>query len=217
MGVATLALDLDGTLVDSAPDIGAALNRLMAARRLAGFSLAEVAAMVGDGSRRLVERAFAARGGNVDETAVAAFLADYTANAVVATRPYAGAAATLARLRQQGWRLAICTNKPEAAARKVLAAFGFVEFFAAIGGGDSFAARKPDPAHLLVTIAAAGGSAARAVMAGDHANDIAAAADAGIPAIFAAWGYGPIAMAQGAAAVAQNFAELAEIAPLLVD
>jgi phosphoglycolate phosphatase len=208
----TLLLDLDGTLVHSVPDLAAALNRLMQARGLAAFSQAETALMVGDGVAKLVERAFAARGRPGDAGAVAAFSADYGAHAAVETRAYPGVAEGLRSLAEEGWRLAVCTNKLEAAARSLLGALGLAQYFAAIGGGDSFPVRKPDPAHLLATLQAAGGDAAHAVMAGDHANDVAAARGAGVPCIFAAWGYGPPAMAAGATAVARDFGELVRIA-----
>lgn len=208
----TLLLDLDGTLVDSVPDLAAALNRLMVARGLAPFALPEVARMVGDGVRALLERAFTARGGTPDARDLADFMADYAAHLADATHPYPGAAAALDRLGAAGWQIAVCTNKPEALARGVLAATGLLPAIAAIGGGDSFAVRKPDPGHLLATLARAGGDPARAVMAGDHRNDILAARGAGLPAIFAAWGYGPLTMAEGAAAIAQDFHELAGIA-----
>ena len=119
-------------------------------------------------------------------------------------------------LTAEGWRLAVCTNKPEAPARALLRAFGLDGLIAAIGGGDSFPVRKPDPAHLLATLKAAGGDPAHAVMAGDHANDVAAARGAGVPCVFAAWGYGPPEMAEGAAAVADDFAGLVRIARRLV-
>lgn len=214
--IRTLLLDLDGTLVHSVPDLAAALNRLLAARGLTGLSHAETAAMVGDGVARLVERAFAARGRVADSDTVAEFSADYGAHSAVETAPYPGVAEALRSLAGEGWRLAVCTNKPEQAARTLLAAVGLAPLFAAIGGGDSFATRKPDPAHLLATLEAAGGERAHAVMAGDHANDVTAARGAGLPCIFAAWGYGPMAMAEGAVAVAQDFTELAEIARGLV-
>ena len=214
--IGTLLLDLDGTLVDSVPDLAAALNRLMAARGLARFSDAETAAMVGDGARKLVERAFAARGRIADEGAMEAFLADYGAHLAAATRAYPGVETTLRAMTEAGWRLAVCTNKPEAMARAVLTALGLADLFRAIGGGDSFATRKPDPAHLLATLRAAGGTPPRAVMAGDHANDVLAATGAGLPCIFAGWGYGPPAMARGAAAVAEHFADLPPIAARLL-
>jgi len=88
--------------------------------------------------------------------------------------------------------------------------------FAAVGGGDSFPVRKPDPAHLLATLAAAGADRSRAVMIGDHRNDILAATGAGVPGVFAAWGYGPPSAAEGAAAVAQGFADVPGIVERLV-
>jgi phosphoglycolate phosphatase len=194
----TLLLDLDGTLVHSVPDIAAALNRLMLARSLAPFSDAETALMVGDG------------------VAIPEYSADYVAHAADATQTFPGVPETLHALAGEGWRLAVCTNKPEAAARTLLAALGLAPLFAAIGGGDSFPVRKPDPAHLLATLRQAGGEVERAVMAGDHANDVAAAHGAGLPCIFAAWGYGPIAMAAGAEAVAQSVPEMAVIARRLL-
>ena len=205
--------DLDGTLVDSAPDLRAALNRLMASRGLAPFALPEVIAMVGDGARVLVERALAARGLPFDTPALDAFLADYTAHAAIETRPFPGIEAALDALAAEGWRLAVCTNKPEAAARQLLAALGLAPRFAALGGGDTFPTRKPDPGHLLGTLRLAGGDPSRAVMIGDHHNDIAAAAGAGIPAIFAGWGYGPRAMA-GEAPVADRASDLPRLIAL---
>jgi phosphoglycolate phosphatase len=210
--IRSLLLDLDGTLVDSVPDLAAALNRLMAARGLAGFTHAETALMVGDGVAKLVERAFAARGRTPDAGAMAEYSADYLAHAAVETRPYPGVVEGLRAFAGEGWRLAVCTNKPEAAARALLAALDLAQYFAAVGGGDSFPVRKPDPAHLLATLRAAGGTTACAVMAGDHANDVAAARGAGLQCIFAGWGYGPPAMAKGAVAVARDFAELVSIA-----
>jgi phosphoglycolate phosphatase len=213
----TLLLDLDGTLVHSVPDLCAALNRLMRARGLAGFSQPKTALMVGDGVAKLVERAFAARDRMPDPGAVAEFSADYGAHAAVESIPYPGVADALRALAAEGWRLAVCTNKPEAAARAVLGALGLGGYFAAIGGGDSFPVRKPDPAHLLATLQRAGGEPAHAVMAGDHANDITAARGAGLPCIFAAWGYGPPSMAAGAVEIARDFAELTAIARRLLE
>jgi phosphoglycolate phosphatase len=199
----TILFDLDGTLVDSAPDLRAALNRLMAARGLSPFALPEVVAMVGDGAKVLVERALSARGRPFDAAALDAFLVDYTLNAAVETRPYDGIPEVLDGLAAAGWRLAVCTNKPEAAARELLEALGLMPRFAALGGGDSFPMRKPDPGHLLGTLRLAGDAGGRAVMIGDHHNDIAAARGAGVPAIFAGWGYGTAAMAGGAPVAAR--------------
>lgn len=212
----TLVLDLDGTLVDSVPDLAAALNRLMAARGLAGFDRETVTGFVGDGVAALVARGFAARGVAQDAAALPAFTADYSAHAACATVAFPGVAETLALLAADGWRLAICTNKPEAPARSLLADLGLADLFAAIGGGDSFPVRKPDPGHLLATLRAAGGSPGRAVMVGDHHNDVAAAAGAGLPSIFAAWGYGPLSAGDDASAVARDFTEVPALAAALL-
>ena len=208
MAAPTLILDLDGTLVDSVPDLRAALNRLMQSRELSAFSYAETAAMVGDGAAAMVRRAFDARHTALDATAIEDFLHDYDVNAAVDSKLYPGVASTLNWFLDKGWRLAVCTNKPEAPARKLLAAMGIADRFASIGGGDSFPSRKPDPAHLLATLAAAGGVPNAAVMAGDHANDVAAAIAANVPCIFCAWGYGVPEIGHGADAVAQRFSDL---------
>ncbi len=212
----TLLLDLDGTLVHSVPDLAAALNRLMKARGLTTFSQTETAGMVGDGVARLVERAFAARDRIADAQAVAEFSADYGAHTAVESKPYPGVAEGLRVLAGEGWKLAVCTNKPETMARSLLSVLGLAQYLAAIGGGDSFPVRKPDPRHLLATLTRAGGVPQRALMAGDHANDIAAARGAGLGCIFAGWGYGRPEMAAGAVAIAQDFLELVTIANRLL-
>ena len=202
----TLVIDLDGTLVDSLPAIARALNLVLAARGFPSLAPPEVARLVGDGVLVLLRRAFALYGAEADEAALAAFRADYDADPITGCALYPGAVATLAALAAAGWRFALCTNKPAQPARRMIAAFGLAERFAAIGGGDSFSTRKPDPSHLLATLAAAGGEPGAAVMLGDHANDILAAAGAAVPAIFAAWGYGTPDMAAGCAAIAPDFA-----------
>ncbi|MCC7283399.1 MAG: HAD-IA family hydrolase [Acetobacteraceae bacterium] len=211
----TIVFDLDGTLIDSASDLAAALNRTLGVLGLLPLPVAEVAAMVGDGARVLLARAFAAHGraptpDQLDE-ATAAYLRDYQANLAVATVLYPGVAETLAAMRRAGSRMAVCTNKPEAAARAILRQLGVADAFVAVGGGDSFPVRKPDPAHLSATMQAAGMT--RAVMVGDHANDVLAARGCGIPSIWAAWGYG--AADPGADAVAREFAALPALVGVL--
>lgn len=212
-----LVCDLDGTLVDTVPDLAAILNQVMAARGLAPFGLAETAAMVGDGVAALVTRALATRGRGPDPDAVREYVRAYGANPNARSRLYPGVAEGLATLAAAGWRLAVCTNKPEGPARALLASLGIAGRFAAVGGGDSFPVRKPDPGHLRATLAAAGAEAATAVMLGDHANDLAAARGAGVAAIFAAWGYGRLPEAAAGVAVAQCFAEVPALASALLD
>ncbi len=212
----TVLFDLDGTLVHSVPDLCAALNRLMEARHLAAFSEAETASMVGDGVERLVQRGFAARGASADAAAVAGFVADYTAHCTERTLLYPGAREALGRLHDEGRRLGLCTNKPAFAARRLLEALGVGGLFSGIGAGDSFAFRKPDPRHILSTVAAAGGVAEHAVMVGDHRNDVAGAHAAGLPCIFAAWGYGAPEMGRAAEATAGRFADVPGLASKLL-
>ena len=212
----TLLLDLDGTLVDTVPDLAPALNRLMRTRGLPAFSHDAVAAMVGDGVMVLTERAFAAHDRVPDATAVADLEADYTTHVAGESRLYPQVLGVLTGLVAAGWRLAVCTNKPEHAARLLLEALGVSPLLSAVGGGDSFPVRKPDPAHLLATLALGGGRADAAVMLGDHRNDVAAARAAGIPSIFAAWGYGALDMAAGCSAVAHDIHEAAVLANRLV-
>jgi phosphoglycolate phosphatase len=208
----TLLLDLDGTLVDTVPDLTAALNRLMQARGLADFAHDQVAGMVGDGVGVLVARAFASRDRPCDAAAVAEMTADYTAHVAEESRLYPQVMPVLEQLVDQHWRLAVCTNKPERAARDLLQAMGLSALVCAVGGGDSFPVRKPDPRHLLETLMQAGGQIDAAVMLGDHRNDVMAAREAGIPSIFAAWGYGTIGIADGCAHVAGDMVEAAAIA-----
>ncbi len=207
--------DLDGTLVDSAPDIHAPLDRLMAARGLPGFTRQEVIGFIGDGIPALIAKAFRARGREPDAAALADYSADYAAAPAVETRPFPGIPEALDALEAEGWRMAVCTNKPEGAARDLLAALGLAHRFAAIGGGDSFPVRKPDPGHLRATIEAAGGAARGAVMVGDHRNDVRAARGAGIPCLFVGWGYGPLAMAEGVPVVTRPAALPADLDALL--
>ncbi len=190
---ATLRLaifDLDGTLVDSAPDLHAALDRLAARRGLAPYARPQVTEMIGDGAKALVERALAARGQPYDPAALAEFLADYEARSCETSRPFDGIEAALAALAASGWRLAVCTNKPIVATRRMLAELGLAPRFAHVVGGDSLPARKPDPAPVRALLAEAGVAAGAAVMVGDHANDILAARGAGVRSVFCAWGYG---------------------------
>lgn len=209
-----LLIDLDGTLVHSAPDLAAALNRLRAELELAPLALDRVTAMVGDGIAKLVERGLdwdAERGPKAEERAalVARFQTHYESRLCVETRPYPGVAGTLESLVAEGWRLAVCTNKLESASRAILDELGLGGFFAAVGGGDSFAERKPAAGHPLGTLARLGARPEAAVMVGDSHNDVAAARNAGLPVVLVSYGYTrDPARALGADAVIDRFDEL---------
>ena len=191
MGGFLLVFDLDGTLIDSAPDLRAALNELLRERGRAPLSLRQVRGMIGDGAPALVARALAASG--IDPAAATSalprFLQLYEADAVRLTRPYPGVPETLAALRRRGYRTAICTNKPQHATRTVLEGLGLLALFDGIAGGDRFAVKKPDSGHLLGLIGALGACVEAAVMIGDNENDAAAAHAAGVPLVLMRYGY----------------------------
>ncbi|MCE0745129.1 HAD-IA family hydrolase [Acetobacter sicerae] len=210
--------DLDGTLVDSLPDLSDCAGLLLAEYGLPAPSQDAVRSMIGDGVGKLVERALDHAGAkDIDrQTAIHRFMELYGPRVTERSRLFPGTEATLRRLVGEGWTLAVCTNKPVAAANDILRTFGILDLFAAVGGGDSFPARKPDPAHLLGTIALAKGTAARSIMVGDHANDILAARGAGAKSIFARWGYGLPAYADGSTAEADRIADIPVIADTLL-
>lgn len=180
--------DLDGTLIDAAPDIASKLNSVLAADGHNPLTLQEVRCMIGDGATILLERAFAARGAAMQPFHLERFLTIYAEDPVVDTVIYDGALEALEILRAQGRPLGICTNKPTLATREVLDALGLTRFFGAVVGGDATPYRKPDPRHLAAVLA--GLEVTDAIMVGDHANDMKAAAGLKLPAIFCAWGYG---------------------------
>lgn len=188
----TVAFDLDGTLVDTAPDLTAALNHALAALGRPAVDPASVRAMVGQGARRLLERGLAATGGGgpeLVEQGLEAFLSHYRANIAALSRPFAGAEAVLDSLAGAGMRLAICTNKPESLALDLLEALGWQGRFAAVLGADSRPFRKPDPRHLLATLEAAGAVTGRAAYVGDSATDSETARAAGVPFVLVTFGY----------------------------
>ena len=204
-----LVLDLDGTLVDTVPDLAAALNRLMTGRRLAGFTFPETAAMVGDGVARLVEKAFAARGTTPDQAAIADFSADYAASAAVDSRLYPHVLTTLGGLLSEGWRLAVCTNKRHDLAIQLLDALNLTRRFAAIVGADAVVNKKPHPDHFIETVSRAGGELGRSVMVGDSTTDVKSAQGAGAPVIVYRPGYGDVAADDmGADAIIDDYAIL---------
>jgi phosphoglycolate phosphatase len=180
--------DLDGTLIDSAPDIAATVNHVLAADGLAPLEERAIREMIGDGAKTLLERAFAAHGKRPEPRHLMAFVADYQANPVAETVCYPGIRELVAALHGQGRPLGICTNKPMAPTRPILEALGLTPYFSAVVGGDATPYKKPDPRHLAATLAAL--EVSDAVMIGDHVNDMRVAEGLGIPGIFAAWGYG---------------------------
>lgn len=184
--------DLDGTLVDSAPDLAAAVDAAFADAGLPVPGEARLRHWIGNGARVMVGRAlkWADAPVGVDrERLYAAFLAYYEKHLTVRTRPYPGVSAALERLAEAGVGLAVATNKSERLARRLLAELSLQDRFAGIVGGDTFAEKKPSATPLLELARRCGFAPARAVMIGDAAADILAAHAAGMAAWAAGWGY----------------------------
>jgi phosphoglycolate phosphatase len=205
-----VVFDLDGTLVDTAPDLGGALNRLLAEHDRPAIALDDIRQMIGDGAAKLVERGFSASGGFPADPGllVSRFLVLYEQSVADLSRPFDGVAATLDRLRAAGLRLGVCTNKPAIPTQQVLAALDLDGYFETVAAGDG-PARKPDPRHLMGVVDRLGATAATTIMIGDSANDVAAARAAGSKVIVVTFGYTPIpARELGADAVIESFEEL---------
>lgn len=183
--------DLDGTLVDSAEDIRSALNELLAEARREPVGPDEIKTMIGDGVAKLIERALAARGGDPGEAPrlIPRFLALYEPNAARSTRPYPGVRETLQALRSRGLRIAVVTNKPDAATREILASLDLAPLVEVVVGGDTAPERKPHPAPVLLALDGLGVAPADAVMVGDNHHDVSAARAAGVRAIAVTYGY----------------------------
>jgi phosphoglycolate phosphatase len=209
-----LLCDLDGTLIDSAPDLAAALGDLLVREGRVRLSIEAVKTMVGDGVPKLIERAFAATGAVPPAEQLGAlverYLPLYEVRMTELTRPYPGAIEALGALKGAGWRLAVCTNKPEAPSQAIVSTLGFAGLFEAVAGGDSFPVKKPDPGHLLGLLGQIGAEPDSAVMLGDGLNDALAARRAGLPLIAVAHGYGRVPVEElGADLVIETFSELA--------
>jgi phosphoglycolate phosphatase len=190
MKPAALIFDLDGTLVDSLPDLRAALNKMLTELGRRELTPNEVRGMIGDGMRALVQRALAATGSVTDfEAAHQRFLEYYEAALANLSRLYPGVEATLDSLRASGVRLAICTNKPQGMTVRVLEGLGISDRFDAIVGGDAVPFRKPDPRHLLTTLERVGAAPNDSVMVGDNENDYGAARAADVRVILMRYGY----------------------------
>ncbi len=189
----TIAFDLDGTLVDTAPDLCRALNFVLQQRGLPPIEEELVRADVGLGARKMIEDGIKRASNSDDPTLVQElerdFLSFYAANIAVSSRPFPGVVNALERYRDWGVNLGICTNKREALSRQLLDELGLLSFFKCVVGADTLAIRKPDPGHLLETISRAGGHSDRAVMVGDSAIDVATAKAAGVPIVVVSFGY----------------------------
>jgi phosphoglycolate phosphatase len=196
----TIVFDLDGTLVDTAPDLISALNHVLGREGLAPLPLASARNMIGAGARKLLERGLEAEGRFVSPEEMnrlaADFIAHYAENIAVESRPFDGLEAALDELAARGCRFAVCTNKLEWLSKRLLDELGLSARFAAICGADTFGVSKPDPAILRQTILQAGGDLATSVRVGDAGTDVGAARRANVPVIGCTFGYTDVPIAE---------------------
>jgi phosphoglycolate phosphatase len=196
----TIVFDLDGTLVDTAPDLINALNHVLDSEGLPPVPLATARTMIGAGARRLIERGLEADGRQVGPADITRmtddFIAYYGAHIAEHSKAFEGLEDALDRMTARGYRFAVCTNKLEWLSKRLLDELGLSHRFAAICGADTFGVSKPDPAILRQTVALAGGQLASAIMVGDAGTDVGVARRAGIPVIGVNFGYTDIPMAE---------------------
>jgi phosphoglycolate phosphatase len=195
----TIVFDLDGTLVDTAPDLINALNFILDREGLPPVPLHAARNMIGAGARKLIERGLEldGRAASLDDTTrlTADFIDYYAAHIADASRPFDGLEGALDDLSASGHRFAVCTNKLEWLSKLLLDRLGLSSRFSAICGADTFGVSKPDPAILQQTIARAGGQLSSAIMVGDAGPDIGVARRAGVPVIGVAFGYTEVPIA----------------------
>ena len=196
----TVVFDLDGTLVDTAPDLINALNYILAREGMPPVPLQSARMMIGAGARKLLERGLELEGRTVSlaelDRLTRDFIAYYADHIADASRPFEGLESALDDLAGRGYRFAVCTNKLEWLSKLVLDRLGLSARFAAICGADTFGIAKPDPTILRQTVARAGGEVASTVMVGDAGPDIGVARRAGVPVIGVTFGYTEVPIAE---------------------
>jgi phosphoglycolate phosphatase len=187
----TIIFDLDGTLVDTAPDLIATLNTILSREGLPGLPADEARGLIGHGARRTLERgvAIAGRAGADIDRLFSDFIAYYSDHIADRSRPFPGVEAALDTLAERGCTFAVCTNKLEALSVRLLTTLGLADRFATICGQDTFGVQKPNPEALLRTLRRAGGRLESAIMVGDSLTDIAAAKAAPMPVVAVDFGY----------------------------
>ena len=209
----TIAFDLDGTLVDTAPDLISALNFILDREGLPPVPLDAARNMIGAGARKLLERGLELEGRaasvwDIDRLS-ADFIAYYAAHIADASRPFEGLERALDDLAALGCRLAVCTNKLEWLSKRLLDALRLSGRFTAICGQDTFAVQKPDPQVFRATVLQAGGEPHRAIMVGDSITDIRTARAARVPVVAVDFGYSDVPVATlGPDRVISSFGEL---------
>ena len=196
----TVVFDLDGTLVDTAPDLINALNYVLDREGMAPIPLAAARNMIGAGARKLIERGLEVEGRDVTPADINrltdVFIEHYAAHIADHSRPFEGLEAALDAMAERGYRFAVCTNKLEWLSKLLLDQLGLSARFAAICGADTFGVSKPDPAILQQTVARAGGHISATIMVGDAGPDIGVARRAGVPVIGVSFGYTDVPIAE---------------------
>ncbi|MBS0243368.1 MAG: HAD-IA family hydrolase [Proteobacteria bacterium] len=209
----TVVFDLDGTLVETAPDLVHATNHVLGLKGIAPVDGALIRPSISFGARAMIQKALDIRAVPLSQAEIDGlldkFLEHYSANIAAESRPYPGLEPALARLDAKGARLAVCTNKREGPARQLLDALRLSDRFAAITGRDTFEVHKPHPDHLRGAIRAAGGDPDRGIMIGDSDVDLRTARAAGLPMIGVPFGYTAVPMAElGPDALIEHYDEL---------
>jgi len=193
LGGAVIAFDLDGTLVDTAHDLIGTLNWLLAGEGLKPLPLAEARPFIGRGARWMIERGFQAAEAPLAPAQVQPlferFIDRYTGHIADESRPFPGCVEALERLKADGAKLVVCTNKLTGLSKALLDALDMTRLFEAVIGSDATPAIKPDPRHLETAIAAVGGLMNRAIMVGDATTDAGAARAAKVPLVLVSFGY----------------------------
>ena len=216
-----IVFDLDGTLVDTAPDLLGALNAVLTVEGHEPVVPADLRHIVGHGARAMFEHALQRTGAPVTPERLKAlteqFLAYYRVNIARGSRPFPGVPETLTLFAGRGAGLGVCTNKPQDLTELLLDALDLTRHFPAIIGGGRTPYSKPDPRHLLEVVSALKGKRERAILVGDSPVDVEAARAADIPVIAMSYGYTPVPVHElGADAVVDDFAELPEVIARLI-
>jgi phosphoglycolate phosphatase len=217
----TIVYDLDGTLADTAEDLVATLNWLLAREGRAPLKVENAGSLVGAGARALITRGFAASGKSLEPEKLEALFVDYlsyySAHIMERSRLYPGVDKALAAFERAGWRQAVCTNKTESLAKLLITKLGIAGRFAFVCGQDTFGVGKPDAKPLLETIAASGGARERAIMVGDSDTDIKTARAANVPVIAVDFGYADVPVEElGPDRVVSHFDELMQACDALL-
>ena len=189
----TIAFDLDGTLVDTAPDLIGVLNQILAEHGLRPVPLASARHLVGGGARRMLQHGFEEAGATVKTDDLPAldhrFVELYRERIARESRPFVGVEAALDQLKADGARFVVCTNKRTDLSLDLLAAVGLLDRFDAVVGPDMVSKCKPDAAHLIEAVERGGGDPRRALMVGDSATDLLSARAACMPVVLVTFGY----------------------------